>query len=174
MKLKEDILTLIQDLKKKQATSIEGIAARHVLNELEKEIQAMKPEKHEINLLFGETGNTLAYKQKFNVGDTVYVIDNKTSKNGGIERDGYMIRDSVITGVHIDIANRSTRRKVVFYKDSYTTRIEYSVSHIRGRVPESNIFPTLEVAQAHTRKMKESYPEISVKKSLEGYQIEWQ
>lgn len=54
MKLKEDILTLIQDLKKKQATSIEGIAARHVLNELEKEIQAMKPEKHEIKLLTGD------------------------------------------------------------------------------------------------------------------------
>lgn len=123
--------------------------------------------------LEAQTGNTLACKQNFNVGDTVYFIDNKTSENGGIDRNGYVIRDGVITGVHINVAHKTRQGKIVFYKDDYTTRFEYSICNRWGTVPESSLFHTLEAAEAHAKKMTEMYPEIHVEKQIEGYKTEW-
>ena len=123
--------------------------------------------------LEARTGNTLAYKQKFHVGDKVFYIDNKPSENGGFDRDGYVLRDSVVTSVHINVAHETRQSKIVFYKDAYTTRFEYSVCNRWGTVPESSLFPTLEAAEAHAKKMTEMYPEIHVEEQIEGYKTEW-
>ena len=186
MKLKEDILTLIQDLKKKQATSIEGIAARHVLNELEKEIQAMKPEKHEINLLFGETGNTLAFKQKFHIGDRVFYLENKPAGNGGFLRDAYILKDGIITEISIVVESKLISRKkydgknftgepdiVRFAPKDYATGEYYHVNSAAGMKAAVGLFATEKEAEERFKEMKQEYPKMTLEKNIEGYEVEY-
>ena len=186
MKLKEDILTLIQDLKKKQATSIEGIAARHVLNELEKEIQAMKPEKHEINLLFGETGNTLAFKQKFHIGDRVFYLENKPAGNGGFLRDAYILKDGIITEIGIVVESKLISRKkyagknftgepdiVRFAPKDYATGEYYHVNSAAGMKAAVGLFATEKEAEERFKEMKQEYPKMTLEKNIEGYEVEY-
>lgn len=110
-------------------------------------------------------------KQKFHAGDTVFFIDNKRTENGGIDRNAYVIRDAVITGVQVNIAyNIQKGNHVVFDRGDYTSRVEYRLCNRRGLIPEDALFGTLDEARCRAAQIRAKYPEVfTIDEAIEGF-----
>lgn len=112
--------------------------------------------------------------QKFHAGDIVFFIDNKRTENGSINRNAYVIRDAVITGVQVSIAYRIQKgNHVVFDRGDYMSRVEYQLCNSRGLIPEDALFRTLDEARDRAAQTKAKYPEVlTIDEAIEGFVAE--
>lgn len=112
--------------------------------------------------------------QKFHAGDTVYFFDNKRAENGGIDRNAYVIRDAVITGVQVSIAYRIQKgNHVVFDRGDYTSRVEYRLCNRHGLIPEDALFETLDEALYRAAQVKTERPEVTtIDEAIMGFVTE--
>lgn len=112
--------------------------------------------------------------QKFHAGDIVFFFDNKRTENGGIDRNAYVIRDAVITGVQVSIAYKIQKgNHVVFDRGDYTSRVEYRLCNRCGLIPEDALFETLDEALYRAAQVKAERPEIlTIDEAIMGFVTE--
>lgn len=125
------------------------------------------------------------FKQKFHIGDKVFYLENKRSENGFL-RNGYVLKDGIVTGIIIATEHNLIGRKkyvqgrfignpdvVRINTKGYATSERYQVNTAVGMVDAIQLFTTQQEAEARFDKMKQKYPEVTLEKNIEGYEVEY-
>lgn len=126
------------------------------------------------------------FKQKFHIGDKVFYLENKPARNGGYLRNDYVLKDGIITEVSIVIENKLISRKkfvdgnfigepdvVRIMPKDYGTGEYYGVNSATGMKAAIQLFATQQEAEARFDKTKQDYPEVTLEKNIEGYEVEY-
>ena len=129
---------------------------------------------------------TLAFKQKFHIGDRVFYIENKPAGNGGFLRDAYILKDGIITEISIVVESKLISRKkydgknftgepdiVRFAPKDYATGEYYHVNSAAGMKAAVGLFATEKEAEERFKEMKQEYPKVTLEKNIESYEVEY-
>lgn len=127
------------------------------------------------------------FKQKFHIGDRVYFLDRKYTGTG-YQRNAYILRDGIVTGVRIETEGNIVSRKRFDGKDftggpdivridteAFGTRERYRVNSCNGMLDGVQLSETADEVRTRFAEMQEKYPRetFTLEENVEGYEVEF-